>query len=118
MKPLVLQYAHHAGWLIMVSLILLTLAAVWPTQLLLAASADVGGPRLIPPDANDAPLHQAIDAAPPRVDDDLDALAAFLGGLADDDRGRAYAIDYWLSQNIAYDTKVRPWPFWLLPGAP
>ncbi|CRI67814.1 exported hypothetical protein [Thiocapsa sp. KS1] len=105
MKPSVPERPHHAGWLTIVSLILLVLAAIGSTQPLLAASADVRDPLLIPPDARYAPLRQAIDAAPPRVDDDLDALAAFLGGLANDDCGRAYAIYYWLSQNIAYDTK-------------
>ena len=98
-------HPRRAGPLVIASLILLCLAAVWPAQPLLAASAAVTGPPVKPPDAQYDQLRKTIDAAPPQVDDDLDALAAFLGGLANDDRGRAYAIYYWLSQYIAYDTK-------------
>jgi hypothetical protein len=105
MEPIVHPCPRRAGLLAIASLILLCLAAVWPAQPLLAASAAVTGPPVKPPDARYDQLRQSIDAAPPRVNNDLDALADFLGGLANDDRGRAYAIYYWLSQNIAYDTQ-------------
>jgi hypothetical protein len=51
-----------------------------------------------------AGLRQRIMAAPPGVADSLDSLAGFLADLTTDQRGRAYAIFFWLAQNIAYDT--------------
>jgi hypothetical protein len=104
-RPRPVPYCRRPALLAVVCLVLLGIVAVAPVHSVLAASAAVTGPPVKPPALQYEHLRHAIDAAPPDADDDLDALAGFLGGLGSNDRERAYAIYYWLSRHIAYDTK-------------
>lgn len=92
----------HRHAVILVLTILLSTAL--PVELLRAASSPEDNAAAPVPEADFADIRAGIRSAPSRVADDLDHLADFLSNLASADQARAYAVFYWLSQNIAYDT--------------